>query len=87
MPPYRLNKGSGQAVVALSGKDIYFGVHETEESHAEYKSVIYTSGGKVGGEPNTMRDAAKPLVKLYGPTVITSAQEPRWLGGSEKSRA
>jgi hypothetical protein len=26
-PSYRLHKGSGQAVVTLSGKDIYLGVH------------------------------------------------------------
>jgi hypothetical protein len=30
-PSYRLHKGSGQAVVTLSGKDIYLGVHGSEE--------------------------------------------------------
>lgn len=39
-PSYRLHKGSGQAVVTLSGKDIYLGIHGTEESHAEYRRVI-----------------------------------------------
>ena len=39
-PSYRLHKGSGQAVVTLSGKDIYLGVHGSDESHAEYKRVI-----------------------------------------------
>ena len=33
LPSYRFHKGSGQAVVTLSGKDIYLGVHGTEESH------------------------------------------------------
>ena len=111
IPSYRLHKGSGQAVVTLSSKDIYLGVHGTEESHAEYKRVIaewlqhnkvtpdesrtgmnpgsgildinelvlaywqfaeqyYTSNGKVSGELNNMRDAAKPLIELYGSTSV-----------------
>lgn len=110
IPSYRLHKGSGQAVVTLSGKDIYLGVHGTEQSHVEYKRVIaewlqhnkvapdesrtglnpgseildinelilaywqfaeeyYTSNGKVSGELNNMRDAARPLVELYGSTL------------------
>ncbi len=40
LPSYRFHKGSGQAVVTFSGKDIYLGVHGTEESRTEYKRVI-----------------------------------------------
>lgn len=39
-PFYRLHKGSGQAVVTLYGKDIYLGIHGTEESRVEYRRVI-----------------------------------------------
>ena len=40
LPSYRLHKASGQAVVTLSGKDIYLGMHDTEESRATYRRVI-----------------------------------------------
>ena len=40
LPSYRFHKGSGQAVVTFSGKDIYLGVYGTKDSHAEYKRVI-----------------------------------------------
>ena len=40
VPPYRLHKPSGQAVVTLSGKDIYLGVHGTPHSHQQYEQVI-----------------------------------------------
>ena len=40
VPSYRLHKGSGQAIVTLSGKDIYLGKHGTEASHEMYRQVI-----------------------------------------------
>jgi hypothetical protein len=40
LPSYRLYKRSGQAVVTLNGRDIYLGVHNTEESRENYKRAI-----------------------------------------------
>ena len=40
LPSYRLHKRSGQAIVNLSGKDIYLGPHGTKTSKAEYDRVI-----------------------------------------------
>jgi len=40
IPSYRLHKASGQAVVTLNGRDIYLGLHNTEDSKDRYKLVI-----------------------------------------------
>jgi integrase len=40
VPSYRLHSPSGQAVVTLSGKDRYLGVHGSEESRAEYDRLV-----------------------------------------------
>jgi integrase len=40
LPSYRLHKASGQAVVTLSGKNIYLGFHGTEKSQTAYRRVI-----------------------------------------------
>lgn len=40
IPSYRLHKPTGQAVVTLSGRDCYLGVHGTPESHAAYARLI-----------------------------------------------
>jgi integrase len=47
-PAYRHHKASGQAVVTLSGKDHYLGVHGTAESRAEYDRLIaeWLAGGR-----------------------------------------
>jgi integrase len=39
-PSYRLHQPSGQAVVTLNGHDIYLGVFDSPESHAEYDRLI-----------------------------------------------
>ena len=39
-PKYRLHSGSGQALVCLSGRRIYLGIHGTEESKAKYRRVV-----------------------------------------------
>ena len=39
-PKYRRHKASGQAVVALAGRDIYLGQYGTPESKAEYSRLI-----------------------------------------------
>lgn len=41
LPSYRLHRASGQAVVTLNGRDIYLGLHNTEESRGRYKLVIH----------------------------------------------
>ena len=40
IPKYRLHKASGQAVVTLSGRDVYLGKHGSEESHARYHEEV-----------------------------------------------
>src|SRR5262249_7622563 len=39
-PSYRLHKPSGQAVVTLSGRDVYLGRYGSPESRAEYDRVV-----------------------------------------------
>ncbi|MCC7421909.1 MAG: tyrosine-type recombinase/integrase [Planctomycetaceae bacterium] len=39
-PSYRLHKPSGQAVVTLSGRDFYLGVHDSPQSRAEYDRLV-----------------------------------------------
>lgn len=53
VPKYRLHKASGQAVVTVNSRDIYLGVHDSFESHAEYDRVIaeWKTTGRVAG-PN-----------------------------------
>jgi hypothetical protein len=40
IPPYRLHRGSGQAVVHINGRDLYLGVHDTPESKVKYHEII-----------------------------------------------
>lgn len=40
LPSYRLHRASRQAVVTLNGKDVYLGVHGTDESRENYRRVI-----------------------------------------------
>jgi len=40
LPKYRHHKASGQAVVTLSGLDVYLGMHGTRVSRAEYDRVV-----------------------------------------------
>ncbi len=48
IPTYRLHKPSGQAIVTLSGRDIYLGRHGTKISLAEYDRRIaeWLAGGR-----------------------------------------
>ena len=39
-PKYRLHRASGQAVVALNGRDIYLGRWNTPESKREYQRLV-----------------------------------------------
>lgn len=40
LPSYRLHKSTGQAVVSLSGRDVYLGQHGTEASREKYDRVV-----------------------------------------------
>jgi integrase len=40
VPPYRLHRGSGQAVVHINGRDVYLGVHDSPESKEKYQDII-----------------------------------------------
>jgi len=111
LPSYRLHKASGQAVVTLSGVDVYLGKHDNEDSRREYERVIaqwlsnhklqpassttggrpacgmidlhqlfnayhdfarayYMKDGKITGEVANMSDAAKPLIELFGYSLV-----------------
>jgi hypothetical protein len=55
IPSYRLHKGIGQAVVTLSGREVYLGLHNTPRSRKEYDRVIaeWIARGRVApDEPN-----------------------------------
>jgi len=58
IPSYRLHRASGQAIVTLSGRDHYLGVHGTAESHAEYERLVaeWLAGGR-GAVPDRSPDA------------------------------
>ena len=59
-PSYRLHKRSGQAVVTLSGKDIYLGIHGTEASYAMYRRLIAEWLENQQQRPASSRSGAKP---------------------------
>jgi len=40
VPSYRCHKPSGQAVVTLSGGDVYLGRYGTEQSKPEYQRLV-----------------------------------------------
>ncbi|HUU70941.1 MAG TPA: hypothetical protein VM223_22860 [Planctomycetota bacterium] len=40
IPPYRLHKPSGRAIVTLAGRQIYLGRYGTEDSRREYERLI-----------------------------------------------
>jgi hypothetical protein len=39
-PSYRLHKPTGQAVVTVGGRDLYLGLHGSEDSRREYDRII-----------------------------------------------
>lgn len=111
IPTYRLHKGSDQAVVTLTGTDIYLGKHDTKASRQSYDKVIaewlanhklapasshtggrpastlidvhqlfnahhdfakayYVKNGKCTGEVANFEHAARPLMVLFGFTLV-----------------
>jgi hypothetical protein len=63
LPSYRRHKSSGQAVVTLSDKDIYLGVHGTEDSQAAYRRVIAEWLENKQQPPASSRTGAKPDIE------------------------
>lgn len=39
LPPYRLHKATGQALVHVGGRDVYLGLHGSDDSKARYEEI------------------------------------------------
>lgn len=74
IPSYRLHRASGQAIVTLSGKDIYLGRHDTPASHRKYEQVVSEwlanhrqppASSKTGAEPDTAGLNVESLFVAY----------------------
>lgn len=65
-PKYRKHKRSGQAIVTLSGRDIYLGPHGTKASKSEYDRVIceWLANGRTLAEPE-QQVTVKALIAMY----------------------
>jgi len=59
IPKYRLHKPSGQAVVTLSGRDVYLGRYDTQASRSRYDRAIaeWLANGRRLAEPKPERPA------------------------------
>ena len=64
IPKFRLHMASGQAVVTLSGRDVYLGKHGSEESHARYHDQIARVTGPP--EPDPERDLRQGAGSSWG---------------------
>ena len=55
LPSYQLHKPTNQAVVTLSGKDVYLGVYDTPASREKYRRVIaaWLANDKQPPKPST----------------------------------
>jgi integrase len=101
IPSYRHHRPSGQAVVTISGRDVYLGRWGSPESKAEYERLIeewlasgrqdvrgnaitvaelilaywkhakqhYRKNGQPTSEQHIIRQALRPVRKLYGHTL------------------
>lgn len=49
LPKYRLHRASGQAVVTISGRDCYLGLHDSKTSKLEYGRLVaeWLAGGRL----------------------------------------
>ncbi len=68
VPSYRLHRPSGQAVVTLSGKDLYLGPHGSETSRAEYDRLVMewlSNGRRAEPEPATPTLTVNELLLAY----------------------
>jgi integrase len=72
-PSYRLHKPSGQAVVTLSGRDIYLGKYDSPESHGRYDELVaqWLASGRNLPDPgrgitiNELADAYQRHANVY----------------------
>ena len=66
-PKCRLHKASGQAVVTISGKDVYLGKYNTVESRQRYDQVIaeWLSRGRRALEPEVVPLSVNELLVSY----------------------
>ena len=77
IPAYRLHKPTGQAVVTLSGRDFYLGIHSSESSRRQYEELLgeWLANGRKLPEPVICEDdksteiTITELVASYWPVV------------------
>ena len=76
IPAYRLHKPTGQAVVTLSGRHFYLGIHSSESSRRQYEELLgeWLANGRKLPEPVCENDKATELtiaelVAAYWPVV------------------
>jgi len=68
VPSYRLHRPSGQAVVTLSGKDLYLGPHGAKDSRAEYDRLVMewlSNGRHAEPEPAAPTFTVNELLLAY----------------------
>lgn len=76
-PDYRLHKGTGQAVVTLSGKDHYLGKHDSAKSWEKYYRLL-AEWKAMGGQ---IAPTAKPADVL-----VSEAMASFWVYAQERYR-
>ncbi len=66
-PSYRKHKRSGQAIVTLSGKDVYLGPYGTKASRMEYDRVIveWLANGRCLPKTNPATNTVADLIAAY----------------------
>jgi len=66
VPSYRLHKPSGQAVVRLSGRDVYLGPHGSPESRTEYERVVgeWLANGRRAPETRRGATAGRTITEI-----------------------
>ena len=67
VPSYRQHKPSGQAVVTLSGRDIYLGKYGTNASRAEYDRLIgeWPASGRCLPRPAADMTVAELAIRFW----------------------
>lgn len=60
VPSYRLHKPTEQAVVTLSGRDLYLGQHGSDASHEAYARAVaeWEARGRMPAPPAAARSAS-----------------------------
>ena len=84
MPSYRQHKPSGQAVVTISGRDIYLGKWNTKASRAEYDRLIgeWLAAGRClprAGHDLTVAELARAYLKFAKGYYLKDGKPTGWL--------